>query len=162
MRTFELRLGHELRQDDFTPDSVWVDYCAPDDLEPLSDLGFDMADVDAKLRAVKYSDDYCFRVPAHAWREFGYQRTTARVSTPGGHTLVGYDTGPAVGLFVSGRDRPFIFNINMPKECLAQGEQVAAMLGEASIFPLKVEVHASGEVHEFPFPSPDARYHRPS
>lgn len=161
MPTFELKLGHELTQEDFTPDIVWVDYCAPDDLEPLGDLGFDLAEVDAKLGAVNYSDDYCFRVAAHAYREFGYQKTPARISTPSGHTLVGYDTGPAVGVFVPAQARPFIFNINMPKECLAQGRQVAEMLGEATIFPRRVEVFASGEVHEFPMPAPGARYHRP-
>ena len=82
------------------------------------------------------------------------------MTTPAGAKLVGYFTGPALGVYAPGRKLPFIFNISMFNECVAQGNDLAKLLSEPSIFPLGVEVAVTGERMEFPVPAPEMRWRK--
>jgi len=161
MPNFELKRRIDLTPDDWLRHEIWSEWNNPEDMDGLVALGFDPDDVRSKLEAVKYSDEYAFPIPSDAAPgSLWFMDYSARVTTEAGSKLVGYYTGPALGVFAPGRKLPFIFNLNMFKECVAQGNELARMLSEPSIFPLSVEIVATGERMEFPIPTPDMRWRK--
>ena len=140
--------------DDWLRHPIWSEYNNPEDLDGLRELGFDLDEVRSKLKAINYSQEYAFPVPENAApASLWFMDYSARLTTPSGTNLVGYHTGPAIGAF-SPCGQQFIFNINLGKECVEGGNALARLLREEAVFPFQVEITATRETFEFPWPSP--------
>jgi len=127
---------------------VWAEFYEPEELELLEALGFDPAQVQATLASVNFSDEYSFALPDEAVpMPFKYLRLSARIATAGGHSLVGYRTSPCLAIVHEGRT--YCVNRGLRASALEDASALSRVLGEGSIFPLKVRYPATGRTEEF-------------
>jgi hypothetical protein len=69
------------------------------------------------------------------------------LTTPGGAKLIGYVTGACVGAFHEGQ--LYQFNQALLERSLASAQKLAVALDESAVFPLRIEIVATGRVSDF-------------
>lgn len=143
MPSLSLKPIHELTEEDFVRHSVWVAYYEPDELDDLERLGIDKEKARSELASLDNPDHFAFPVPGEAAKmPFNYLYVRADIWTAGGTKLVGYVTDPCVAAFRNGER--YQFNRGSKDMSTTAANGLAAILGEKSIFPLRIEIPATG------------------
>ena len=136
-----------LTERDFVESSVWACYYEPDDIDTIAEFGFNRSEVQTAIQAIGYSDDYAFPLPPQAANvPLNYVYCSIRAETRGGNKLVGYVTGPCMAIYFQGK--LYSFNSALRERSLATARELAAALGEQSVFPIQYEVVATSEQRE--------------
>ena len=113
----------------------------------LVEFGFDREDVEKLMPLSRNNDEYSFPLPpAAAEAPFKYLYLGVRATTNGGSKLIGYFTGPYFGVFHNGKS--YQFNRALQSHALQAATALAAALGEKNVFPMQVEVMATGQRKE--------------
>lgn len=147
MLPFLAKLNHEFSEQDFIDSPVWATYYEPDEIETLVELGFDRKDVEQLMPLSRNNDEYSFPLPPQAAEApFNYLYLGVRATTRGGNRLIGYFTGSCFGVFHNGKS--YQFNGALRTRALQAAAALATALGEESVFPMQVEVMATGERKE--------------
>jgi hypothetical protein len=148
MPTLLLKPLHELTEQDFVQHPTWVAYFEPDELDDLQRLGIDREQAQRELGALEHPDHFVFQLPREAaFMSFKYLYVRANLTTAGGSKLIGYVTGPCVGVFHKGER--YQFNQALHNRSEASSRKLASALRERTIFPLRIEIPATGKVTEF-------------
>ena len=148
MAALALKPLHELTEQDFVLHPVWVAYYEPDELDDLQSLGIDREQAHRELSALEYPDRFVFPLPREAaLMPFNYLHVRADLTTAGGTKLIGYVTGPCVGAFHNGEH--YQFNRALRDRSEASSRRLASALRERAIFPLRIEIPATGKVSAF-------------
>jgi len=141
------KLNHQFHEQDFIDFSVWATYYEPDDIDALVDFGYNRQEVERLVSLIKNNDEYSFPLPPQAATSpFNYLYLGVRATTRGGKRLVGYLTGPCFGVFYNGKS--YQFNTALRALSLQAAKELSAALGERAVFPMQVEVMATGENKE--------------
>lgn len=144
----ELKQWGDLNEADFAQHPAWTNCYEPDEMELLISLGFSEFETRKVLEAVAWSEEYAFPLPIRgASLPFKRLCVSARVTTSGGVTLVGYLAPAALTVFYRGVR--YHFNRALQTFSERNAEELAARLGEKTIFPLKVELPALAETRTF-------------
>lgn len=147
MFPFLPKLNHEFSEQDFLVSPVWATYYEPEEIELLVNFGFDREDVEKLMSLCRNNDEYSFPLPAEAAEApFNYLYLGVRATTKEGNKLIGYFTGPCFGVFHNGKS--YQFNLALPSRALQAATALAVALDEKSVFPMQVEVMATGECKE--------------
>ncbi len=147
MRPFLAKLNHQFCEKDFLDSPVWATYYEPDEIETLVELGFDRKDIERVVAHIQNNDEYSFPLPSQAAEApFNYLYLGVRATTRGGNKLTGYLTGPCFGVFHEGK--AYQFNGALRTHALQAAAELAAALGEGNVFPMQVEVMATGQHKE--------------
>lgn len=142
-----VKLNHQFSEQDFVDFQVWATYYEPDDIDALVDFGYDRQEIERLVALTKNNDEYSFPLPAQAATSpFNYLYLSVRATTRGGNSLVGFVTGPCFGVFHNGES--YQFNASLPAESLQTAKNISLALGEQAVFPMQVEVMATGEHRE--------------
>jgi hypothetical protein len=148
MPTLLLKPVDELTEQDFVEHSVWVAYYEPDELDDLQRLGIDKELARLELGALSDPDRYVFPLPREAVvMPFNYLYVRADLTTAGGKKLIGYVTGPCVGVFHEGQE--YLFNRGAYELSKAASRRLASALWEDVIFPLQIEIPVTGKISDF-------------
>lgn len=141
------KLNHEFCEQDFIDFPVWVTYYEPDDIDSLVEFGYDRQEVELLVAKIKNNDEYSFPLPYQAaTAPFHYLYLSIEAITRGGNKLVGYVTGPCLGVFHC--DKQYTFNTALRNWALQTASELSAALGERSVFPMQIKVIATGENRE--------------
>ena len=147
MLPFLAKRNHEFSEQDFVESPVWATYYEPDEIETLVELGFDRKDVEQLMPLSRDSDEYSFPLPSQAAEApFKYLYLGVRATTRGGNRLIGYFTGPCFGVFYKGKT--YQFNGSLRTRALQAAAALATALGEKNVFPMQIEIMATGERKE--------------
>jgi hypothetical protein len=93
-------------------------------------------------------DQYGFPAPDEAaLMPFKYNYQGADVRTQAGLELNGYVSGPGLGVFARGGH--FVFNRSLADLGRSEAHRLAALVGEPSVFPLRVRVRATQQTFDF-------------
>jgi len=147
MNTALAKLNHQFCEQDFIDFPVWATYYEPDDIDAFVDFGYNRQEVEQLVLRIRNNDEYSFPLPPlAATSPFNYLYLGVRATTRGGKSLVGYITGPCFGVFHSGKS--YQFNSALHALALQAAKELSAALGEQAVFPMQVEVMATGERKE--------------
>lgn len=141
------KLNHRFCEQDFIDYPVWATYYEPDDVDALVGFGYKAEEVDRLLASISGNDEYSFPLPPQAANSaFHYLLLGVRATTRGGHRLVGYLTGSCFGVFHNGKE--YQFNAAVRARSLQTAKELSFALGEQAVFPMQMEVTATGEYRE--------------
>jgi hypothetical protein len=144
MKHFTSKPTHELTEQDFRDHAVWAEYYEPDDISTLVSLGYNESEVRIELERIGYSDSHAFPLPPRAGREpFQYLFLAVRARTAGGSDLYGFVTGACLALYHAGEC--YRMNEALPSDALDSGRNLARVLGELTIWPVRYTIVATGE-----------------
>ena len=148
MRTFIVRLNHEFCEQDFAEAPVWATYYEPDEIDTLVGLGFDRKDIERAVSDLAHgNDEISFPLPIEAAEEpFHYLYLGVHATTRGGNHLAGFITGPCFAVFHDGKT--YHFNAALRSRALEAAAELGKALDERNVFPMQVEVIATGERRE--------------
>jgi len=141
MIPFKLKSIAELSEIDFVEHPVWGCYYEPDEIDTLTEFGFDKQEIQLALRTVDYSDAYAFPLPiAAVGADFKYLYLSATFITPTGIRLVGYLTGPAIAVYYEGAR--YVFNHALPNYWQKTERELNMELTNGAVFPMECRVEA--------------------
>ena len=150
MRALDAKLNHEFCAQDFLDFPVWVTYYEPDDIDVLVQWGYDRRELECVLALIRNNDEYSFPLPPQAAEApVHYLYLGVGATTRGGHSLIGYFTGPCFGVFFEGKT--YQFNRSLAEHASIAAVELAEALGEKAVFPMQVEIMATGERKEVDF-----------
>nr|WP_298173716.1 hypothetical protein [uncultured Pseudomonas sp.] len=138
---FVLKKTAEITEADVITHPVWVTFYEPEEFELLEELGLELETVEAALASVGYSDEYAFPLPARAASlPFKYLYLSVQAKTPEGTELLGLRTHVSLSLFH--KNKVYFFNKGLLSLSKEQATNLAAAIGENSIFPLNLFITA--------------------
>jgi hypothetical protein len=139
--------NHQFCEQDFIEYPVWATYYEPDDVDALVGFGYEPQELARLLSAIAGNDEYSFPLPPQAANSpFHYLLLGVRATTRSGNRLVGYLTGSCFGVFHNGKE--YQFNASARPRALQTAKELSLALGEQAVFPMQVEVMATGEYRE--------------
>jgi len=149
----EFQLIRELTRECFRDHPVWAQYYEPGDIDTLEELGYERQIVTDMIKAVGWSDNYWFPIPADSpVGRFMFEVRRTSFESLSGDNFEGYvfNDGYSIGLF--GHTDYWVINENLLKSYEADKASINQDIGVTTGFellPLQY-TDSAGEKHSFP------------